>query len=243
MARTSGGRILSKIGGKTMRPYVICHMYTSIDGKIDGEYMEEGGCDISGEFYDDVIFQMGTSMAGGRVTSQLYNATGKNCLDSYSPDSIPEGDFFLFAQHYQFCFDRMGKCFYEDEKYVYGGKQMQIVEVISSKCDPRYRAYLRNNKIAYIIADTIEAALEKIYDIFHVRYLVLTGGATINGGFLKENCIDEISLVVAPYIEGNAKYQQFVGNLDHFIKQKFLFSKANPLKDGGVQLIFQKEKK
>ena len=31
------------------RSKVICHMYLSIDGKIDGHYMDESGCDISGE--------------------------------------------------------------------------------------------------------------------------------------------------------------------------------------------------
>lgn len=31
---------------------VICHMYVSIDGKIDGDYMNEEGCDPSGEYYD-----------------------------------------------------------------------------------------------------------------------------------------------------------------------------------------------
>ena len=28
---------------------------TSIDGKIDGQYMEEENCNVSGEFYDKEI--------------------------------------------------------------------------------------------------------------------------------------------------------------------------------------------
>ncbi len=224
-----------------MKPYVICHMYISIDGKIDGEYMNETGCDISGEFYDDAIFNMGTSMAGGRVTSQMYNAHGKNTLEKYSGLNIPEGDYIIKAKHYNFCFDRMGKCFYDDTSYSYGGKEMQIVEVVSSKCDKRYLEYLRDISISYLIADSVLEALTKIHDEFNVERLVLTGGSIINGGFIKENCIDEISLVVAPYIEGNNEYKQFVGSINEFVNTKFIFNKANPLSDGGVQLIFKKK--
>lgn len=223
-----------------MKPYVICHMYISIDGKIDGAYMDESGCDISGAFYDDVIFEMGSSMAGGRVTSQLYKAKGKNVLDNFENEVVPEGDFIIPAKHYQFCFDRMGKCFYDDPWYCYGGEKMQIVEVVSSACDKRYLAYLRKMQIAYMIADSVREALEKMYNEWKVERLVLTGGAIINGGFFKENCIDEISLVVAPYVEGNNIYKQFVGDMNAFMNQKYRFYQANPLADGGVQLIFKK---
>ncbi len=223
-----------------MKPYVICHMYISIDGKIDGEYMNEDGCNISGEFYDDIIFEMGTSMASGRVTTQMYNAKGENILEKYQ-EEVPAGDYYIKADHYNFCFDRMGKCFYDNPIYHYGGKDMQIVEVVSSKCDKRYLAYLRDIKIAYIIADGVTEALEKIYQVFRVERLVLTGGSIINGGFLAEKAIDEISLVIAPYVEGNNEYKQFAGSMNTFISQKYVFVNAKPLSDGGVQLIFKKQ--
>ncbi len=222
------------------RPYVICHMYLSIDGKIDGKYMEQEGCDISGEYYDDIIFKMGTAMAGGRVTLQMYKAHGQNDLSKYS-GNIERDDYIIKAPHYNFCFDRMGKCFYDDIKYNYGGQDMQIVEVVSSKCDSRYLEYLRDLKISYIIADSVKEALEKIYLKFKVERLVLTGGSIINGGFLSEDCIDELSLVIAPYIEGNIEFKQFVGNVSHFVNKKFKFKEARPLDDGGVHLIFKKE--
>ncbi len=134
----------------------------------------------------------------------------------------------------------MGKCFYDNNTYSYGGKDMQIVEVVSRKCDSRYLTYLKEMNIAYIIADSVQEALEKIKEKFHVEFLVLTGGATINGGFLLENVIDEISLVVAPYVEGNDQYKQCIGSMPSFINQKFTFHSAKPLEDGGVALVFKK---
>ena len=72
---------------------VICHMYVSIDGKIDGKYMDEEGCDISGEYYDDIIASLGTSMAGGRVTNCMYHAYENVDLSKYQDIVVPEGDY------------------------------------------------------------------------------------------------------------------------------------------------------
>lgn len=38
---------------------VICHMMTSIDGKIDGKFMEEKGCSVSGDYYDKLVNVIG----------------------------------------------------------------------------------------------------------------------------------------------------------------------------------------
>lgn len=216
-------------------------MYVSIDGKIDGAYMDEEGCNISGEYYDDVIFKKGSSMASGRVTTKMYKAKADTDI-SYFEEEKSNADFIINANHYNFVFDRMGKCFYDDVTYTYGGKTMQIVEVVSKKCNKKYLSYLKSIKISYIIADTIKEALNKIYEKFKVERLVLTGGATINGGFLKENLIDEISLIVAPYVEGNDNYKQSIGSMSSFINQKFNFESAKRLNDGGVELIFKREK-
>lgn len=37
---------------------VICHMMTSIDGKIDGSYMDEESNEPIGDFYDKQIWEM-----------------------------------------------------------------------------------------------------------------------------------------------------------------------------------------
>lgn len=221
------------------KPYVICHMYTSIDGRIDGNYMDEVGCDISGKYYDDKIFKLGNSMASGRITSSLYKAKGKANLNDYRAENSND-DFIIKNDYYNFVFDRFGKCFYDDSFYEYGGKKMQIVEVVSTKCDKRYLAYLKDKDISYIIADSLKDSLKKIYEKFNVEVLVLTGGAIINGGFLKEDLIDEVSLIVAPYIEGNNEYKTAFST-DYFINKKYIFMRANPLLDGGVELIFKRE--
>lgn len=79
----------------------------------------------------------------------------------------------------------------------------------------------------------IKLALEKLCGLFKIKKLVLTGGAIINGVFLEADCIDEISLVVAPYIDGEKELRNFVES-PSFIDKKFSFHEAKPLVDGGV---------
>ena len=223
------------------RPYVTVHMYVSIDGKIDGEYMEEHGCDISGAFYDEVIKDMGTAMASGRHTSEIYHANAQIDYSAYRGKEIPYDDNVVIADRYHFTFDRLGKCNWTKKTFAYGGEEMLNVAILSLKVRNEYVAYMKENGFSYVFADTVAEALAKIKEKLGVKRLVLTGGATIVGGFLKEDAIDEISLVVAPYIQGTENYKNFADTLGTFCNPKFLFHKANPLEDGGVQLVFKRE--
>ena len=49
---------------KMDRAYVICHMAVSLDGKIDGDFHEAEKSEKAGAYYYDVIFDLGSSMAG-----------------------------------------------------------------------------------------------------------------------------------------------------------------------------------
>lgn len=36
------------------RPYIICHMVTSIDGKVTGEFLYRPECEVASEIYYDI---------------------------------------------------------------------------------------------------------------------------------------------------------------------------------------------
>ena len=38
------------------RPYIFCHMMTSLDGKIMGKYMETPEGEVAGNVFDDIAF-------------------------------------------------------------------------------------------------------------------------------------------------------------------------------------------
>ena len=224
---------------------VICHMMTSIDGKIDGDYMKAENSEYTGNYYDDSIFKLGDSMAGGRTTAYMYHANSSIDYSKYVNCNITYDDNIVLSTngHYYFCYDRMGKCNWNTNIFSYGGKDMQIVEVLSNDVRKEYLAYLKEKKIGYIILNKdsyIKDSLIKMKKYFSVDTLVLTGGALINGAFVKEDLIDEISLAVAPYIEGNHELKD-IADTSKFINNCYYFDKALPLNDGGVHLLFKKK--
>jgi len=229
------------------RAKVTVHMYVSIDGKIDGKYMEEHGCDASGDFYDEEIFRMSKANANGANTVAMYAAEGKSFNpDDYDTTGIIYEDWRgdVQSETWDISFDRKGRCLWETNIFEYGGKKSRVIEVVTEKAPLAYLAFLRTMDIPYIIAGKeemdIPLALEKLKKEFGLEAITLAGGAIINGAFLKAGCVDEISLVIAPYVSGEDEKVSF-DTLGTFIPQKFTFKKAVPMEDGGVQLIFTKE--
>lgn len=222
---------------------VICHMMTSIDGKIDGQYMEEKNCNISGAFYDKEIWNMGNANGSGSATAQMYFANEEIDYSKYETDNIEYIDYIVKSDYYWVVFDRKGRCNWNTNQINYGGKTANIVMCVTKQVSKQYLAHLKGLGISYIIAGDVEIdfneTLRKLKEIYGIETLVLTGGAIINGVFHENGLIDEISLVVGPYIEGNHEYKGFA-ELNGYVNYCYKFKKANPMEDGGVQLLFAK---
>ena len=104
-------------------------------------------------------------------------------------------------------FDRRGQLGWQtpvivDDDPGYGGAH--ILEVMCEDAPDEYLAYLRNIGVSYIFAGKEELdlplALQKLYELFGIRTLLLEGGSILNGAFQRENMMDELSLVMAPVI-------------------------------------------
>ena len=224
------------------RAYVTCHMVMSLDGKIDGMYHDAPNSEKAGEYYYDVIFELGSSMAGGRVTTQMYSSQPEIDYAKYQGVEVPEGDHIVKKEdgHYCFVYDREGKCQWDAPTTAMGDVTMQIVEVVTHNARQEYLAHLRSIGVAYIFADTVKESLKKMKTLFGVEKLVLTGGAAINGGFLNEDMIDELSIVTMPYVEGGRDTKALVDTGGQFNASAFAFAEAKPLPGGAVHLIFKK---
>lgn len=138
-----------------------------------------------------------------------------------------------------------------DGKVLYDGKdlkKMNLDTYRNTDIGIVFQSYnllpIKKLGISYIIAVEKEInfpeTLEKFKNIYGIETLVLTGGAIINGVFHEKALIDEISLVVGPYIEGNHEFKGFA-ELNNYTNYCYKFKKANPMQDGGVQLIFAKD--
>ena len=81
-----------------------------------------------------------------------------------------------------------------------------LISVLSERAPAEYLAVLRNTGISYVVAGESAVDLVKAVNLlgehFGIRRLLLEGGGHINGAFLEAGLLDELSLLVAPGIDG-----------------------------------------
>lgn len=196
------------------RPYIICHMVMSIDGKVTGDYLFRPECEKATEIYYDINRNFkANGFICGRVTMESSFTNGWHPdLTKYKPvkhDMNLKMDFMLddMSGFYAVAFDPKGKLGWKSNRIIdedpgYGGAQ--IIEVLTEHVDLRYLGYLEEMEIPYIFAGEteidVELALFKLKSIIGVDTLLLEGGSIVNGYFERADSIDELSLVVAPTI-------------------------------------------
>ena len=195
------------------RPHIICHMVTSIDGKVTGEFLSRPECEKATDIYYELNREYNKNGANGficgRVTMESSFTGGwYPDLTKYEPienknDFIPDN----LSGFYAVSFDPKGKLGWKNNKIIdedpgYG--DAQIIEVLTEQADARYLAYLQSMEIPYIFAGKTEIdvkiALEKLKTLMGINSILLEGGSIVNGYFQRADVIDELSLVVAPIV-------------------------------------------
>ena len=197
------------------RPYIICHMVTSIDGKVTGDFLFQNECAEATEIYYRLNRERKSDgFICGRVTMEgSFTGGFYPDLSQYKPVD-KKRDFIVdnLSGFYAIAFDTHGKLGWKSNKIIDPDKDpgydgAQIIEVLSEDVDERYLGYLEAMEIPYIFAgDTaidVELALFKLKNIIGCETLLLEGGSIINGAFERAGAVDELSLVVAPVIAGN----------------------------------------
>jgi len=191
------------------RPYVICHMTTSIDGKVTGDFLGASESAAAVDTYYVVNRELhGDAYACGRVTMEgSFTGGWYPDLREFADCRVPREDHVAEpdAGFYAVAFDRKGRLGWkaariEDEDPGYGGAH--IIEVLCESAPEAYLAYLRKIGVSYIFAGAEEMdlplALAKLKQFFGIETLLLEGGSILNGAFQRAGVIDELSLVVAP---------------------------------------------
>ncbi len=183
-----------------MRPYIICHMVASIDGRIDCAMVEK----ISGDEYYTTLEELDCpSLLEGRVTMEHYNAAKEpfvpksnkpiDCVGTYVAE---ESDAYMVSV------DTMGHLQWKSNNI----DGVPLICIVSENTSEEYLESLRKQQISRIAVGKehidLAQAMEILYRRFGVKRLGLLGGGHINGGFLKAGLIDEVSLLLAPGIDG-----------------------------------------
>lgn len=196
------------------RPYIICHMVVSLDGKVTGDFLTVPECEKGTDIYYEVNRNFAAdAFACGRITMEESFTKGYHPdLAPYENADVPAGDHIADpeAKFYAVAFDRHGKLGWKtpmivDDDPGYG--DAHIIEVLMESVDKRYLAYLRRLGISYIFGGKeeidIPLVLTKLKKQFGIEKMLLEGGSILNGAFLAADVIDELSLVYVPIIAGD----------------------------------------
>lgn len=236
-------RFIEKNG---LRPVVICHMVTSIDGKVTGKFLgSEKGLQVCESYYEVNRMLKGDAFACGRVTMESSFTNGfKPDLSPFGNADVPTDDY-IAAKHdyYAVSFDRLGKVGWTDSRIHdedEGYDNCHIVEVLTENTPKAMLAYYRSIGVSYIFAGKddidIKTALRKLYSLFGIKKLLLEGGSIINGAFQREGLIDSLSLMVAPIAADKDDKPLFMDS----VMSEFRLIGANPMGDGSVWLRYTK---
>lgn len=198
------------------RPYIFCHMMTSIDGKIMGAYMDTPEGEVAGDVFYNLAFGKSPYykhqgwMCGRITTDDNFTLYKTPALDENAP-AVPEGDFVAAADApmYYVSVDPSGKLAWENSTMTYIDTTAHIIEVLTEKAGNDYKAFLRKLGISYIIAGSdgldYAMAMEKLNTLFGVKTLMLGGGGVLNWSFIKAGMCDELSVVVTAAADGSSE--------------------------------------
>ena len=181
-----------------MNPKIICHIMSSVDGRLLTERWTEP---FNGKSKGEL---MGVYAAIGRKLNADAWMFGKNTLqEGYFPKKFHTSDKTSLA-HPFVVIDPDADILYESSA-VRGDR---IVTVLPETAPAAYLEYLQQRDISYLFAgvkgDELNAAMKALAETFGVETLSLQGGGIIDGAFLQAGLIDELSLVVYPGIDGSA---------------------------------------
>ena len=187
------------------RPRVICHMMTSVDGRIVA-----GGWPLSPEARRQYELVHASYEADGwlcgRITMEPFAKGVRSDAEiaREHPGGAAREDFRAPGAHDSFAFavDPSGRLAWASND-IDGD---HVVAILSERVSDEYLGFLRARGVSYILAGARDVdlvlALEKIGAQFGVRTLMLEGGGRINGAMLRAELIDEVSVLVAPVADG-----------------------------------------
>ncbi|MEQ3170119.1 dihydrofolate reductase family protein [Dysosmobacter welbionis] len=227
------------------RAKVICHMMTTIDGKIVIDWDGNADYELVGAEYDRLIHAYGKAIGCGRATCQTDDIVDfekyKGVPVTYTDKPARLNDDTSLS----IAFDRFGKLRPQTAQVEYAGHKQIMQEVLTEQVPPEFLAYLDDKKIPYLFAGKEdfdpELFLEKLIEYYNIDTFVLCGGAQINAEFMRRGLVDEISVVIGPAVDGNRNALTLVGAEDVTGFPKFFqLKEVEKLPGNGVLLRYER---
>lgn len=183
------------------KPYIVCHMMSTVDGRIDCPVMEK--LEGTKEYYEILNELNVPTTVSGKVTAQLEIAEKGEFVPENKEAFGKEGfSKKTEASGYNAVADTRGTLLWKDGSEY----EVPILVITSEKVTKEYLAYLDSKNISWIACGAEKIDLVRATEIlakeFGVQRMGIVGGGTINAGFLDAGLLDEITMLIAPGIDG-----------------------------------------
>lgn len=197
------------------KPYIVCYMMTSVDGRIDCAMTAQL---IGVEEYYPLLEELDLKSAvSGKTTAVLELAEA----GVFQPENAePIGKEMVSkkadsSNGYNIVVDTKGTLLWKhDSEY-----DRPHILLTSKQVSKEYLTYLDEQNISYIVTGDqridLAAACEVLKETFGIQRMGVVGGPTINTAFLDAGLLDEVIVLIGAGIDGRAAFPPVFNRADN----------------------------
>lgn len=220
-----------------MKPYVICHMMSSLDGHALTDNWERPFKKAAGDQYEKLAQQFEfDAWICGRVTMEEI-AHGEGYPAGLATAPIPRTAWFAKrdAKQYAISIDPHGKVAWKSNEAL----GSHVVEVLTEGVADDYLAYLQSIGVSYFFAGEDELDLHQVVEVLGkelgAQRLIVEGGPHVSGAFVNAGLVDEVSVLILPLIDGRGHHPaSFEISEDAWKDAHYLTLTSAEVQDGGA---------
>lgn len=209
-----------------MRPYIIAHMLSSLDGRIDSAaWAGKSGIDRDAfvDAYEDTHRRLaGDAWIVGRTTMEEF-ADGDIVIAHSTRKMRRETFNGASSGPYALVLDPSGRLHWSSNT----ANGDHVIEILTEQVPDTYLAGLQAAGVSYLFAGAttidLELAVTRLREQFGIERLLLEGGGRINGSFLAAGLIDEFSLLLAPLVDARTETPASFDRPGIDIPRRFVF--------------------
>lgn len=190
-----------------MKPKIICHIMSSVDGRL---LDERWTAPFDGTSKAELLKMYAIIGRGLNTDAWMF---GKNTVKAFFPKKFDEAEHIITDETpYVYISERHSERMFivadpeGDIRFTSSTlRGDNILVILGLNVTEEYLAFLRETQISYIIVDdatNLQTGFEAVAREFGIRSVSVQGGGILNGSLLNEGLIDELSLVVYPGIDG-----------------------------------------
>lgn len=228
-----------------MKPYIVCHMMSSLDGHALTDGWDRPFKKKVSDLYESLAQEFKfDAWICGRVTMQEISH-GDDYPKGMAKASIPRTHHFAKrdAQVYAVSIDPHGKVAWKSNVAL----DSHIIEVVTEGVSDDYLAYLQSIEVSYVFGGHSEIDLERVIavltDALGLKRLIVEGGPTVSGSFVNAGLVDEVSVLLLPLVDGRGEHPaSFEIPMEAWKAPTYLSLTSAEVQDGGAVWLRYKTK-